>query len=111
RPETGSVFFLSPQSSVLSPPPDPSPLCTGEREEVALPPWRRWLEAINALFALLCVAVPALLPLLPYAVLLGTAVALINGRLPWAAAVVAGGSLLICVLAWQRIHFEIPGWR
>jgi len=79
--------------------------------ESALPAWRRKLEAANAVFTLLCVAVPAMLPLLPYAVLLGTLAALMNGRLHWVQALLAGAALLIALLAAQRIHFEIPGIR
>ena len=74
-----------------------------------MPAWAAWLEAGSALLTALSVAVPSLIQLLPWALLAAVVVALINGRLAWHEAVVAGGALLICVFAFVSIHFGIPG--
>jgi hypothetical protein len=71
--------------------------------------WRGWLEFGNATVTLLCLAVPVLLPLLPWALVLSLAVALLNGRLSWMQAIVASAAMLIVLAAWRSIDFAIPG--
>jgi endo-1,4-beta-xylanase len=80
----------------------------------AMPKWQRWLEFASGVFTLGCLVLPpAIMPLpmalLPVALLAAVVVALISGRLAWQEALVAGLVLLVCVVAYQTIHFVIPG--
>lgn len=89
----------------------PSPGVPGEGESSVLmiPRWRGWLEFINATITLLCLAVPVLLPFLPWALALSLLVALLNGRLSWIQTLVASAASLIVLMAWRSIDFAIPG--
>ncbi len=75
----------------------------------AMPAWAAWLEFSSACATALCMALPALMPFVPYALILAMVVALLNGRLAWHEALFAGVSLLVCLLATQTIEFVIPG--
>jgi endo-1,4-beta-xylanase len=81
------------------------------RASPTLPAWGAYLEFANALFTLACLAIPSMLPALPAALAVAVIVALINGRLAWYEALLAGGSLLVCLAAYQTIQFPIlvPG--
>ena len=70
---------------------------------------RAWFEALAATIAVLCLAVPAWMTLLPWALVLAVAAALVNHRLHWLTATLAGIAILVSLAAWRTIHFEIPG--
>jgi GH35 family endo-1,4-beta-xylanase len=67
------------------------------------------MEFGSATLTALTLAVPALLFLLPIALAVALLTALITGRLAWHQSLVAGAALVVCLLAWQTIHFVIPG--
>ncbi|MBI4026961.1 MAG: beta-galactosidase [Verrucomicrobia bacterium] len=71
--------------------------------------WRGWLEFGSASVTALCVAFPSLVVLLPVALLMATLVALLNRRLLWQQALMAGVALLVCLFAWRSIDFVLPG--
>jgi hypothetical protein len=79
-------------------------------------PWRRsrlsrWqvgLEVGSAVLTAAAVGVPACIALLPAALAVGMAVALVNGRLGWMQALVAAVAVGVCVLAWGTIAFVFP---
>ena len=84
------------------------------RKTKKMPAWQAWLEFGGAAITLACLAVPPMvvslpLALLPAALLLAVLVAVVSGRLAWYEALFAGGALLVCVIAYQTIHFVIPG--
>lgn len=67
------------------------------------------LEVASATLTALALAIPALLFLLPIALVLALVTALVTGRLAWHQALIAGAALVVCLLAWQTIQFVIPG--
>jgi len=71
--------------------------------------WRAWLEFVSAVLTIAAMAVPTMILLLPAALALATVVALINGRLAWYQALVAGVAMVVCLRAWQAMGFLIPG--
>jgi hypothetical protein len=71
--------------------------------------WRNWVEFLPATLTFLCVAVPGWLGLLPVAVLVGTGAALVNQRLLWQQALLAGIALLVSLAAWRQINFVLAG--
>ncbi|HEY4328454.1 MAG TPA: DUF6798 domain-containing protein, partial [Phycisphaerae bacterium] len=69
----------------------------------------RIAEVVAGLLVLASVAVPTLLPLLPYSLLAALIAALIAGHLSWRQAIVAVSALLLVLLAFLQIQFPIPG--
>ena len=111
-----SGFSLPPEGIPASPSVADAPTVSAEspvttRKGRALPFWGAWLEFANALVTLACLAIPSMLPALPCALVLAILVALINGRLAWYEAFFSGGTLLLCLVAYQTIQFVIivPG--
>lgn len=68
----------------------------------------KWFEAISATATLLTLAVPPLLPYLPYAFALAVVVALVNGRLSWFQAIFSAAVGLTVMMAWRKISFPLP---
>jgi GH35 family endo-1,4-beta-xylanase len=79
------------------------------RRRGGLKGWQKGLEFGSAVFTGMTIALPPLLALLPWAVVLSVVVAVISGRLAWHQALVAGTTIVVCLVAWQMIHFAIPG--
>lgn len=79
--------------------------------------WRGGIELVAANVALLCLAVPPLMPYLPAALALAAIVALVNGRLSWWQAGITGAAFVLLALAWHKLHLTVlprPGhqlWR
>ena len=71
--------------------------------------WAAWLEFACATFTASCLIFPGVLPFVPYAIVFGLIVALVNGRLAWYETLTAGLSLIVTVLASQTISYSIPG--
>lgn len=70
--------------------------------------WRAWLEFANATLIALTLALAPMLVLLPLVLVLAVLVALLNARLAWYQALLAGAAMLVCLAAWQTIEFVIP---
>ncbi len=81
----------------------------GGGEGSGLMRWVIWLEFASATFTVLCLAMPPMLVLLPWALALTTITAFLNARLTWAQAILAGVALWVSLAAWRQIHFVIPG--
>jgi GH35 family endo-1,4-beta-xylanase len=79
------------------------------RRPKQIPPWQTWLEFANATVTVVTLAIPSMLVLLPVALALSLIVALVNSRLTWHQALLGGGTVVLCVIAWQSIYFVIPG--
>ena len=71
--------------------------------------WLGWLEFANASLVFACMAIPALLPMLPLAFVLSILVGLLHGRVNWAQSLCATLCLIVCLLAWRSIHFPLIG--
>ena len=71
--------------------------------------WRGGLEFLSAALTALALIVPPAIVLLPVALAVATLVALINRRLLWQQAALAGAAALICLVAWRQIQFVVPG--
>lgn len=67
------------------------------------------LEFVLATATFFVLAVPGLMPLGLWLLFLAAAVALINGRLAWSQAAVAGVAILVCLVATRAIHYHVPG--
>ncbi|MGN6368307.1 MAG: endo-1,4-beta-xylanase [Phycisphaerae bacterium] len=68
----------------------------------------RGAEVFAGILVLMTLAVPSLLPLLPLTVLVVTIAAFISGRLSMTQAILAGGSLIVAILAYKQIQFPVP---
>jgi len=77
--------------------------------EPGVPRWRAWLECAAASVTAATLVFEAALVLLPVAVAVAALVALLNRRLAWTQALLAGIALLVAVLAWRQIQFVLPG--
>ncbi len=80
------------------------------KKNARLARWQAWLEFIAATLIILNLALPAFLAFLPLTLAFTLLVALINARLTWWQALTAGAALVTSLLAWQTIHFVIPGF-
>jgi GH35 family endo-1,4-beta-xylanase len=79
------------------------------RRPAGVRPWMAWLEFAAAAFIALTLAIPATLVLLPLALAGGLLASILTGRLAWHGALVAGIAIVVCLFAWQTLHFVIPG--
>jgi hypothetical protein len=77
-------------------------------EGFRLPRAARVMEVISGVLVLLTLGVPVLMPLLPAAVLVALAAALVAGHLSWRQAIVVVGALLVAFLAYLQIQFPLP---
>ncbi len=77
-------------------------------ETFRLPSFACGCEIISGILVLLTLGVPSLLPLLPLAVVVALAAALIAGHLSWRQAIVAVASLLVVFLAFLQTQFPLP---
>lgn len=74
-----------------------------------LPLWRAGLEFLAATLLAAGLALPAWMPLLPAILVFHVATALVNRRLHWGQAALAGAAGLVCLAAWRTLHFALPG--
>ena len=75
----------------------------------SMPRWRAWLEFASATVTAASLAIGPLMVLLPAALVLAAVSALTNARMAWYQALVSGIAILVCLAAWQSIHFLLPG--